>query len=82
MAKRLREAVSTGGLDNPMMANLANELLEAAVADGGGGGLAGLLPGLGMGGPGAAGPRKKVLDPGKRKQLRKLQKKARKKSRR
>jgi signal recognition particle subunit SRP54 len=78
MARRLREAVSTGGLENPMMANLANELLEAAVADGGpGAGLAG-LPGLG-GGPG---PRKKVIDEAKRKQLRKLQKKARKKSRR
>jgi signal recognition particle subunit SRP54 len=78
MAKRLREAVSTGGLENPMMANLANELLEAVVAEGGGPGLAGMLPGMG----GAAGPRKKVLDPTKRKQLRKLQKKARKKSRR
>jgi signal recognition particle subunit SRP54 len=78
MARRLREAVSTGGLENPMMANLANELLEAAVAEGGpGAGLAG-LPGLG-GGPG---PRKKVIDEAKRKQLRKLQKKARKKSRR
>jgi len=75
MARRLREAVSTGGLENPMMANLATELLEAAVADGGS------MPGM-PGMPGAAGPRKKTLDPGKRKQLRKLQKKARKKSRR
>ena len=53
MARRLREAVSTGaGMENPMMANLATELLEAAVADGGAGkmgaGLAG-LPGLGGG---------------------------------
>jgi hypothetical protein len=39
-------------------------------------GMAGML---GMGGPGV---RKKPLDPSKRKQLRKLQKKARKKSRR
>jgi signal recognition particle subunit SRP54 len=79
MARRLREAVSTGGMENPMMANLANELLEAAVAEGGPGaaGLAG-LPGFG-GGPG---PRKKIIDQSKRKQLQKLQKKARKKSRR
>ncbi len=79
MAKRLRDAVQTGGgLNNPMMSNLANELLEAAVAGGpmppGMG-----LPGMGM--PGAPGPRKKVADESKRKQLRKQQKKARKKSR-
>jgi signal recognition particle subunit SRP54 len=81
MAKRLREAVSTGGLENPMMSNLATELLEAAVAEGGPG-AAGLLQGM-MGGGGATpGVRKKTLDPNKRKQLRKLQKKARKKSRR
>jgi signal recognition particle subunit SRP54 len=74
MAKRLREAVQTGGgMGNPMMANLANELLEAAVADG--------PMGFGGGGPGAPGPRKKPLDPSKRKQLRKQQKKARKRSR-
>ncbi|HET6336441.1 MAG TPA: signal recognition particle protein, partial [Polyangiales bacterium] len=82
MAKRLREAVSTGGLDNPMMSNLATELLEAAVAEGGPG-AAGLLQGMGMGGGrGMPGVRKKPLDPSKRKQQRKLQKKARKKSRR
>jgi signal recognition particle subunit SRP54 len=82
MMRKLRGAVSGGGgLDNPMMANLATELLEAAVADGGS--PAGLLQGLGMPGmPGAQGARKKPLDPGKRKQLQKLQKKARKKSRR
>ncbi len=73
MAKRLREAVQTGGMDNPMMANLANELLEAAVADGG--------MGVGPGGA-SAGPRKKPMDASKRKQLRKQQKKARKRSRR
>jgi signal recognition particle subunit SRP54 len=79
MARRLREAVSTGGMENPMMANLANELLEAAVAEGGpGAGFPG-MPGFGGGAPG---PRKKIIDEAKRKQLRKLQKKARKKSRR
>ena len=86
MAKRLRDAVSTGGLENPMMSNLATELLEAAVADGGGDPmkmLQNLPPGMaGMLGAGGPGVRKKPMDPGKRKQLRKLQKKARKKSRR
>ena len=84
MAKRLRDAVSTGGLENPMMSNLATELLEAAVAEGGPNAnmFGGLPPGLaGMLGGGAAGVRKKPLDPGKRKQQRKQQKKARKKSR-
>jgi signal recognition particle subunit SRP54 len=80
MANRLRDAVKTGGLEfNPMMANLADSLLEAAVAGGPGGGLAGLG---GMAGRGAPGPRKPKLDPQKRKALRKAQKKARKKSRR
>jgi len=74
MANRLRDAVKTGGLEfNPMMANLADSLLEAAVAGG---------PGGGMGGKGAAGARKIKIDPAKRKALRKAQKKARKKSRR
>jgi signal recognition particle subunit SRP54 len=86
MAKRLRDAVSTGGLENPMMSNLATELLEAAVADGGADPsklLQNLPPGMaGMLGAGGAGVRKKPMDPNKRKQLRKLQKKARKKSRR
>jgi signal recognition particle subunit SRP54 len=74
MANRLRDAVKTGGLEfNPMMANLADSLLEAAVAGGPGG-----MPG----GKGAAGARKVKIDPAKRKALRKAQKKARKKSRR
>ena len=86
MARRLREAVSTGGLDNPMMSNLASELLEAAVAEGGPNpnmfgalppGLAGMLGG----GAGGAVARRKPIDAGKRKQQRKQQKKARKKSR-
>ena len=86
MARRLREAVSTGGLDNPMMSNLASELLEAAVAEGGPNpnmfgalppGLAGMLGG----GAGGAVARRKPIDPAKRKQQRKQQKKARKKSR-
>src|SRR6185295_10056409 len=74
MANRLRDAVKTGGLDfNPMMANLADSLLEAAVAGG---------PGGMMGGAkGAPGARKIKVDPAKRKAMRKAQKKARKKNR-
>jgi signal recognition particle subunit SRP54 len=91
MARKLRGAVSSGGLDNPMMSNLANELLEAAVAEGGpnpnmfGGlppGLANMLGAGGPGGLGGPGARKKPADPKARKQQRKQQKKARKKSRR
>jgi signal recognition particle subunit SRP54 len=69
MAKRLKEAVKTGGLeDNPMMANLADNLLEAAVA------------GDGAMGAAARPSKTKVERHNKRKQ-RKLQRKARKKSR-
>ena len=66
-----------------LSANLADSLLEAAVAGGGmPPGLAG-LPGMqGMLGKGAPGARKPKMDPQKRKALRKAQKKARKKSRR
>jgi signal recognition particle subunit SRP54 len=72
MQNRLRDAVRTGGLDyNPMMANLADSLLEAAVAGGG--------PGAAKA---AAAARKIKLDPAKRKAMRKAQKQARKKSRR
>ena len=74
MANRLRDAVKTGGLEfNPMMANLADSLLEAAVAGNPDGG------GQARGTPGA---RRIKLDPAKRKALRKAQKKARKRSRR
>jgi signal recognition particle subunit SRP54 len=70
-ANRLRDAVKTGGLEgNPMMANLADSLLEAAVA-----GQGGLRPG------GAQGPRR-AIDKGKKKSKRKMQKKSRRKSRR
>ena len=73
MADRLRDAVKTGGLDfNPMMANLADSLLEAAVAGG---------PGGMMGAKGAPGARKIKINPAKRKAMRKAQKKARKKNR-
>jgi signal recognition particle subunit SRP54 len=69
MARRLKEAVKTGGLeDNPMMANLADNLLEAAVA---GDGPMGAVP---------RPPKSKLNRQNKRKQ-RKLQRKARKKSR-
>ena len=68
MAKRLKDAVQTGGLEfNPMMANLADSLLEAAVA--------------GEGPGSAAGPRRKAISKEKKKSLRKMQKKSRRKSR-
>jgi signal recognition particle subunit SRP54 len=71
-AKQLRSALKVGGLEqNPMMANLAEELLEAAVAG------QGPLGAMG----GAHGVRKKPLDKNKKKALRKQQKKARRKSR-
>ena len=70
-ANRLRDAVKTGGLEaNPMMANLADSLLEAAVAEQGG---------FGPGGPQA--PRR-VIDKSKKKSKRKMQRKSRRKSRR
>ena len=73
MAKQLKSAMSGGGFEgNPMMANLANELLEAAVAEGGG-------PGM----PGArtSGPKRKQPSASQRKKQRKKQKQARRKSR-
>jgi len=69
-ANKLRDAVQTGGLEgNPMMANLADQLLEAAVAGQGGGGAA------------TTSVRRRPIDRNKRKSLRKQQKKSRKKSR-
>jgi signal recognition particle subunit SRP54 len=54
-ANKLRNAVKTGGLEaNPMMAQLAEQLLEAAVAEGGGKGKGG-FPGLPAGFPGMGG---------------------------
>ena len=70
-ANRLRDAVKTGGLEgNPMMANLADQLLEAAVAEQGG---------LG---PGASPGVRRPINKGKKKSKRKMQKKSRRKSRR
>lgn len=69
-ANRLRDAVKTGGLEgNPMMANLADSLLEAAIAEQGGH-------------PGSGPAPKRVVDKGKKKSKRKMQKKSRRKSRR
>ena len=69
-ANRLRDAVKTGGFEgNPMMGNLAEELLQAAVADQGGFG------------PGTGHAPKRVVSKGKKKSKRKQQKKARRKSR-
>lgn len=70
MARRLKDAVKTGGLEaNPMLAGLAESLLEAAVADGG------------EMRSGSAALRRPALDRNKRKALRQQQKKARRKSR-
>ncbi|HEY8427316.1 MAG TPA: signal recognition particle protein [Sandaracinaceae bacterium] len=70
MAKRLNEMVKTGGLEhNPMMAGLADQLLEAAVAGDG--------PG-----PRGGSVRRKASVKAKIKKKRKLQKQARRKSRR
>ncbi|MBZ0121855.1 MAG: signal recognition particle protein, partial [Sandaracinaceae bacterium] len=69
-AKRLRDAVQTGGLEhNPMMAGLADQLLEAAVA------------GEGMPRPGASSVKRKVVDKKNKKDQRRRQKQARRKSR-
>lgn len=72
-ARRLNQMVRTTGLEgNPMMASLADQLLEAAV----------LGDGVGHGGPRAAGSSKiSSIDKNKKKHIRKLQKQARKKSR-
>jgi len=70
-ANRLRDAVKTGGLEqNPMMANLADSLLEAAVIEQGGVG------------PGGGPAPRRVVNKGKKKSKRKMQKKSRRKSRR
>ncbi|MDH5676174.1 MAG: signal recognition particle protein [Myxococcales bacterium] len=84
MANKLKNAVRTGGLEgNPMMANIADSLLEAAVADGAGGleGLQGMMEGMMPGMAGVPGARRTKLNPEKRKAQRRAQKKARKKSR-
>lgn len=76
MAKNLHKAVKTGGFPgNPMLSNLTDSLLEAAVA-GGQDPFAAL-----MGGPQKKGPQKKQLSPAKKKEQRKKQKQARRKSR-
>lgn len=77
MAKRLKDVVKTGGLEqNPMMSQLADQLLEAAVAEGGP--RAGMMPGAL---PGQASGQRRAVDKGKKKAKRKKQKKARRKSR-
>ena len=72
MARQLKNAVGTGGFEgNPMMANLAESLLEAAVAEGPGG----------MGGARGNAPKRKQPTAAQRKAQRKKQKQARRKSR-
>ncbi len=72
MARNLKSAVKTQGLEhNPMMANLADELLQAAVAEQGG-----MVPGGGV--PPTTTRRAKKED---KKKKRKAQRKARRKSR-
>jgi len=74
-ARNLRSAIKTGGLEgNPMMANLAEELLEAAVAGQGQGG--GRRP---AGAPSST--KRAPMNKNKKKAKRKQQKKARRKSR-
>ncbi len=75
MARRLNDMVRTGGLEgNPMMAGLADQLLEAAVAEGPGGMFGGM-----RGAPSAG--KRKAPSKAKRKDKRKKQKQARRKSR-
>ena len=75
MARQLQQAVKTGGFaGNPMMANLTDSLLEAAVAGGGN-------P-FGMPTAGGAAPQRKQISAAKKKEQRKKQKQARRKSRR
>ena len=68
-ANRLRDAIQTGGLEgNPMMANLADSLLQAAVAE--------------QGGLGPNPTERRGVNKSKKKSKRKMQKKSRRKSRR
>ncbi len=68
-ARRLGEVVSAEGLENnPMMANLAESLLEAAVAESGGQ-------------ASSSGVKRKPMDKNKKKALRKMKKKSRRKGR-
>ncbi|MEZ4340531.1 MAG: signal recognition particle protein [Sandaracinaceae bacterium] len=76
MARQLNQMVKTGGLEgNPMMAGLADQLLEAAVAEGPGG----MFGALGRGAPSVG--KRKAPTKAKRKDKRKKQKQARRKSR-
>ncbi len=73
MARRLNQMVRTTGFEaNPMMSNLADQLLEAAVVGDG-------QPMAGLRMTGA--PKPTNIDKNKKKHIRKLQKQARKKSR-
>ncbi len=78
MARRLRDVVKTGGLEqNPMMAQLADQLLEAAVAEGavpGGGGAAAARS------AGSSSGRRRI-DKSKKKSRRKMAKRSRRKGR-
>ncbi|MFK7999047.1 MAG: signal recognition particle protein [Polyangiales bacterium] len=87
-ARRMKNVVKTGGLEgNPMMAGLADQLLEAAIAEGGApGGMPGMPGGMGglagmFGQPGPAAPIVRKVDRNKKKSKRKQQKKARRKGR-
>lgn len=81
MARNMHKMVKGGGFPgNPMMSGLTDQLLEAAVANGG------MDPSAMFGMPGMGGPKgksaaKKLISPAKRKEQRKSQKKARRKSR-
>jgi signal recognition particle subunit SRP54 len=72
-ARRLNQMVRTTGLEaNPMMSNLADQLLEAAVAGDGRSMVSPRMP---------SAPKQSNIDKNKKKHIRKLQKQARKKSR-
>lgn len=84
MAKQLRNAVQFQGLeDNPMLASLANELLEASVMEGGLGGLHAQGSGPhSITGTVIKSAAQRAAERNKKKNARKAQKEARKKSRR
>jgi len=78
MARKLKSAVKTGGLEhNPMMAGLADSLLEAAIAEGPTGGPGGAGPVRGGGGSGTS----RKVDKQKKKRKRKMKRKSKRKGR-
>ena len=78
-ARRLKDVVKTGGLEgNPMMANLADQLLEAAIAEGPGGAMSRAAAAAAGGPPSGT---RRAVDKSKKKSQRKMKKKSRRKGR-